>query len=129
MLLLRLGQSLAQTPNRRSTRVPFCMDRFDEFLATGTCDCESVPSGHTLRRDRDSEVSQPNQIAPSSVLRHLVRGDKGSGISTLAAPLAESIRPRRVQESIPEQAEINQGAEVRLIRLVYEFFCNSTSGI
>ena len=32
----------------------------------------------------------------------------------------KSIRPRRVQELIPEQAEINQGAEVRLIRLVMD---------
>jgi hypothetical protein len=36
--------------------------------------CESVPSRHTLSRDRDSEVSQLNQIEPSSVFRHLIRG-------------------------------------------------------
>jgi hypothetical protein len=34
-------------------------------------------------------MSQPDQIAPSSVLRHLVRVTNGSGISRLAEPPTE----------------------------------------
>jgi hypothetical protein len=51
---------------------PLAVKTLSPYTATGT-----------------QERSQLNQIAPSSVLRHLVRVYEGSGISKPAEPLAE----------------------------------------
>src|SRR5579863_616476 len=72
------------------------------------------PPGTTYAATGTQAVSQPIRS------RRRACSDLDSGLRAVVASVGwrnrepKSIRPRRVQESIPEQAEINQGAEVRL---------------